>query len=232
MDRIDQDPIMTPSDPVYPVSLVVAGKRCLVVGGGKVAGRKTRSLLECRAAVTMVAPEVHEALGMLSSDGTIASIEDTPLDVQLREYRPGEAANYRLVVTATGVREVDRMVSRDAEAAGVWVNSADDADNCTFLLPAVVRRGPVSVAVSTSGVSPALASWLRRRISDGLPPGIEELAFLLDEARTFLRESGSSTESIDWPSLLDGPLVGLVASGQLDVARQILRTALTQHSPD
>jgi siroheme synthase-like protein len=223
---------MTPSDPVYPVSLVVAGKKCLVVGGGKVAGRKTRSLLECGAAVTMVAPEVHEALRMLSSDGTIASIEDTPLDVQLREYQPGEAADYRLVVTATGVSEVDRMVSRDAEDAGVWVNSADDAENCTFLLPAVVRRGPVSVAVSTSGASPALASWLRRRIADDLGPGIEELAFLLDEARTFLRENGSSTESVDWPSLLDGPIVGLVATGQIQEARRLLRAALIQDPPD
>jgi precorrin-2 dehydrogenase / sirohydrochlorin ferrochelatase len=223
---------MTPSDPVYPVSLVVAGKRCLVVGGGKVAGRKTRSLLECRAAVTMVAPEVHEALAMLSSDGTIASIEDTPLDVQLREYRPGEAANYRLVVTATGVAEVDRMVSRDAQAAGVWVNSADDPANCTFLLPAVVRRGPVSVAVSTSGASPALASWLRRRIAGDLPVGIEDLAYLLEEARTLVHENGSSTESIDWQSLLDGPIVGLVAAGRIDEARRILRTALIQDPPE
>lgn len=218
---------MTAPEPVYPVGLVVAGRRCLVVGGGHVAGRKTRSLLACRAAVTMVAPEAHEALGMLAEDGTIASIGDTPLDVQLRPYRPGEAAGYRLVVTATGVPEVDRMVASDAEREGVWVNSADDAANCTFMLPAVHRRGTVTISVSTSGTSPALATWLRGRIADSLGPGIEELASLLEEGRRLLHERGTSTESVDWVRLLDGPLPGLAASGRIEEARRYIREALT-----
>ncbi len=212
---------------MYPVGLVVAGKRCLVVGGGRVAGRKTRSLLACRAAVTMVAPEAHEALGMLAQDGTIESISDIPLDVQLRPYRTGEAAGYMLVVTATGVTEVDQAVAADAERAGVWVNSADDADNCTFLLPAVHRRGPVTISVSTSGTSPALASWLRGRIADSLGPGIEELASLLEEARRLVHEQGRSTESVDWVRLLDGPLPGLAASGRIEEARRCIRDALS-----
>ncbi len=219
---------MTAPEPVYPVGLVVAGRRCLVVGGGHVAGRKTRSLLACRAAVTMVAPEAHEALGMLAEDGTIASIGDTPLDVQLRPYRPGEAAGYRLVVTATGVPEVDRMVASDAEREGVWVNSADDAANCTFMLPAVHRRGTVTISVSTSGTSPALATWLRGRIADSLGPGIEELASLLEEGRRLLHERGTSTESVDWVRLLDGPLPGLAASGRIEEARRYIREALTR----
>src|SRR5580692_10242734 len=164
------------SEPIFPVGLVVAGQRCLVVGGGHVAGRKTRSLLACRANVTMVAPEAHGALGMLASDGTIAAIESDPLDVQLRPYESGEAAGYMLVVTATGVADVDREVAADARRAGIWVNSADDAANCTFILPAVHRRGPVTVTVSTSGSSPALATWLRGRIAQSLGPGIEDLA--------------------------------------------------------
>jgi precorrin-2 dehydrogenase / sirohydrochlorin ferrochelatase len=221
---------MTPSEPVYPVSLLVAGKKCLVVGGGLVAGRKTRSLLECHASVTMVAPEVHEALGLLSSDGTIAAIKDTPLDVQLRAYSPGEAAGYRLVVTATGVPEVDRMVASDADRAGVWVNSADDLANCTFLLPAVERRGPVTISVSTSGTSPALASWLRKRIAGSLSPGLEELARLLEEGRRLVKDRGGSTESVDWASILDGRIVELVAAGQLAEARTQLLTALLADS--
>lgn len=219
-------PHMNASAPIYPVGLVVAGRRCLVVGGGHVAGRKTRSLLACRAAVTMVAPEAHEALAMLASDGSIASIDDAPLDVQLRPYRAGEVAGYRLVVTATGVPEVDRAVAEEAERAGVWVNSADDAANCTFMLPAVHRSGPVTISVSTSGASPALASWLRGRIADLVEPGLGDLAVLLEEARRFVHEDGGSTESVDWARLLDGPLPGLVASGQIQEARRYMRAAL------
>ncbi len=213
--------------PVYPVGLLVAGKRCLVVGGGLVAGRKARSLLACRAAVTMVAPEAHEALGMLARDGTIESIDGAPLDVQLRPYRAGEAASYMLVVTATGVPEVDRAVSEDAERAGIWVNSADDAENCTFLLPAVHRRGPVTISVSTSGTSPALAAWLRDQIGESLGAGIAELASLLEEARRLVHEQGRSTESVDWRRLLDGPLPGLAASGRIEEARRYVRDALS-----
>jgi siroheme synthase-like protein len=162
----------------------------------------------------------------LSADGTIAAIEDTPLDVQLRAYSPGEAAGYRLVVTATGVPEVDRMVASDADRAGVWVNSADDPANCTFLLPAVERRGPVVVSVSTSGTSPALATWLRKRIGASLGPGLEELAALLEEGRHLVKDRGDSTESIDWASILDGPIVELVAAGRIDEARALLLSAL------
>lgn len=201
-------------------------RRCLVVGGGSVAGRKVRSLLQCRATVTMVAPQVHEALRILSADGTIGGIEGDPIDVQLRTYRQGEAAGYSLVVTATGVPEVDSAVARDAERGGVWVNSADDAANCTFILPAVERRGPVTIAVSTSGASPALAGWLRRRIAESLQPGVEELASLLEEARVILHRQGRSTESVDWVRLLDGPLPGLVAEGDTEAARSVVLAAI------
>jgi siroheme synthase-like protein len=175
----------------------------------------------------MVAPEAHEALGMLARDGTIESIDGTPLDVQLRPYRAGEAAGYMLVLTATGVPEVDRAVAEDAERAGIWVNSADDADNCTFLLPAVHRRGAVTISVSTSGTSPALAAWLRDRIAGSLGPGMEELASLLEEARRLVHEQGRSTESVDWLGLLDGRLPGLAASGRIEEARRYLLDALS-----
>ena len=81
--------------------------------------------------------------------------------VQERPYRRGEVAGYRLAVAATGDPAVNRAVFEDGESAGVWVNSADDPASCSFILPAIARQGPVSVAVSTSGFSPALASWLK-----------------------------------------------------------------------
>lgn len=210
---------------VYPVGLVVRDRPCLVVGGGRVAGRKIASLLACGAAVTVVAPEAHEALGLLAASGAIAAIEGAPLDVQLRPYRAGEAAGYRLVVTATGIAEVDAEVHRDAEEAGVWVNSADDPERCTFVLPAVWRQGPVSVAVSSDGTSPALSGWLRSRLAETLGPEVATLAELLGEARRAVQAQGRSTEEVDWRGLLDGPLPGLVRQGRLDEARVLLGEA-------
>ncbi len=205
--------------PLYPVGLVVHGRRCLVVGGGRTAARKIAPLLGCGAAVTVVAPEVHEALGLLAEAGAIEAIEGPPLDVQLRRYHPGEAAGYRLVVTATGDAEVDALVHHDAEEAGVWVNSADDPDHCSFVLPALWRAGPVSVAVSTNGHSPALATWLRDQLADRLGAEVGVLAELLGETRARLHAEGRSTEDVDWKRLLQGPLPELVRTGRLREAR-------------
>ena len=216
---------------LYPVGLVVADRPCLVVGGGRVAARKIGGLLACRADVTVVAPEAHVALGILAQEGVFAQLEGPHLKVHLRPYRPGEAARYRLVVTATGDPAVDGAVHRDAEEAGVWVNSADDPEHCSFLLPAVSRDGPVTVTVSTGGASPALASWLRTRAAETLGPRLGLLAALLDEARGRLKERGAPTESVDWAELLEGPLPDLVRRGELDHARRIVDAAVEGAPP-
>jgi siroheme synthase-like protein len=208
--------------PIYPVGLVVKGRRCLVVGGGRVAARKIGGLLACGAMVTVVAPEVHEAIGELADTGAIAAIDESPLGVQIRPYRSGEAADYVLVVAATGDTAVDDAVHRDATAAGIWVNVADDPSRCSFVLPAVARDGTVSVAVSTAGASPALAGWLRDRVVEAMGPGIGELAELLEEGRRRVHDQGGSTEKIDWRSLLDGSLPEMVRQGRTDEARAAL----------
>jgi siroheme synthase-like protein len=208
--------------PLYPVALAVRGRRCLVVGGGRVAARKVAGLLACGAAVTMVAPEAHEALGVLWETGAIAAIDGAPLDVQLRRYLPGEAAGYRLVVAATGDEEVDASVHRDAEEAGVWVNSADDPEHCSFVLPAVWRAGPVTVAVSSGALSPALAAWVRDRLAESLGPELGTLAELVGEARRRLQARGLPSAAVDWVALLEGPLPELVRRAELAEARRLL----------
>lgn len=212
------DPSGDPARPeLYPVSLVVAGRPCLVVGGGSVAARKAAGLLHCGARVTIVAPRTVAAIDRLAGRGAV--------DVLRRPYLAGEAAGYRLVVTATGVPAVDRAVAADADAAGVWVNSADNADQCTFMLPAVHRDGRVTVAVSSGGASPALASWLRNLAARTLPLGAGDLAELLDSARRSLQSRGVETSRIDWHALLDGPLPGLVAAGRTEEALRLVEQA-------
>jgi siroheme synthase-like protein len=216
--------------PIYPVGLVVKGRRCLVVGGGRVAARKIGGLLACGAAVSVVAPEVHVAIGELTDSGVIAAIDESPLEVQIRPYAAGEAAHYVLVIAATGDPAVDDAVYEDAQSAGVWVNVADDPSRCSVVLPAVARDGPVSIAVSTAGASPALAGWLRDRIVEALGPGVGDLAALLGEGRRRMHDEGRSTETIDWRRLLDGPLPNLVRQGRVDEARRELDAFLADPS--
>jgi siroheme synthase-like protein len=180
-----------------------------------VAARKVEGLLGSGALVTVVAPEVVDA---------IRSWEADSLTIETRPYRSPEAADYRLVVTATGRPEVDHAVFADADAAGVWVNSADDVDNCSFLLPAVHRAGTVTVAVSTGGASPALAGWLRSRVAATLDFDVAMVAELLDEARSLVKDTGASTESLDWDRILESQVVPLVRQGRIDEARAVLRT--------
>ncbi|HXA33127.1 MAG TPA: bifunctional precorrin-2 dehydrogenase/sirohydrochlorin ferrochelatase [Acidimicrobiales bacterium] len=217
---------MSHDSPLYPVALVVDGRQCLVVGGGPIATHKAEGLLNCRAHVTVVAPQISERLRRLAQDTASDRPRPGPLVLEERPYRTGEASAYRLVITATGDPVVDRAVAADAEAAGVWVNSADDVDNCTFMLPAVHRDGDVTVAVSTGGASPALAGWLRDRAAAAIGPEAGTLAVLLDEARRRVRAQGMSTEATDWSAILSGPFVDLVRSGRIDEARALLQAAV------
>jgi siroheme synthase-like protein len=198
----------------YPVSLDVEGRACLVVGGGPVAARKAQGLLRCGAAVTVVAPDISDVMATLA-----------PLTIERRPYAAGEAGAYRLVVTATGIPAVDGAVYADAEAAGVWVNSADDSAHCSFILPSVHRDGAVTLAVSTGGQSPALASWLRSRLAAHCGSELGELAELLGRARRQLHDAGRSTELVDWAALLDGPLPGLVRDGRRGEAQALVEAA-------
>jgi siroheme synthase-like protein len=206
----------TARPPFYPVSLDVSGHACLVVGGGKVAARKAGTLLDCGAIVTVIAP---------SLSGDMEALIPLLHVLERRPYRRGDASPFRLVVTATGIAEVDGAVYADAEAVGVWANSADDLARSSFILPAVHRDGAVTVSVSTGGLSPALASWLRTRLAAECGDGLGILAQLLADARTHLKRAGLRSDSVDWVGLLDGPLPELVRSGDIDSAREMVAAA-------
>ncbi|MEO7397078.1 MAG: bifunctional precorrin-2 dehydrogenase/sirohydrochlorin ferrochelatase [Ilumatobacteraceae bacterium] len=180
---------MGPRSPVfgYPVFLDLEGVDVLVVGGGRVALRKAVGLAEAGASVTVVAPELVEEFDLVSKR------------IERRPYRAGEAASYRLVITATNDPAVNAQVAADATAANIWVNSADDPANCSFILPAVARRGLVTAAVSTGGASPALAGRIREEIADRiLTASVEAAAVELARQRAAIHAAGASTEDIDW----------------------------------
>ncbi|MFN0092110.1 MAG: bifunctional precorrin-2 dehydrogenase/sirohydrochlorin ferrochelatase [Acidimicrobiales bacterium] len=170
---------------LYPVGLVLEGRPCLVVGGGPVAARKAAGLAACGAVVTVVAPE---------PGAEVRSLEG--VRVEARPYRPGEAGDYRFVIAADAASNA--LVHADAEAANVFVNAADDPPRCSAVLPAVLRRGPLTVACSTGGASPALASWVRDQVAELIGPEVGEAAVTLAERRAELHARGESTEGVDW----------------------------------
>ena len=210
---------MPVDSPLYPVNLVVAGRPCLVVGGGRVAAGKVRNLVACGALVHVVAPEICDE---------IVSMPD--VTVERRPYRRGEVASYRLAVAATGDTAVNAQVFDDGEAAGVWVNSADDPARCSFTLPSVLRQGALSIAVSTGGHSPALARWLADRFSRAIGPEYAVLLELLSAERSAAQANGQSTEALDWQKALDSDMLALIKAGQVQQARERLQACLSSSS--
>lgn len=201
--------------PTYPVHLVVKDRPCLVVGAGNVAYRKITGLLAAEAAVTVVAPEVRP------------EIEALPVTIHRRSYQEGDAADgYQIVITCTDDRQVNRQVFRDAERAGVWVNSADDPVNCSFILPSVARNGDLAITVSTNGRSPALSSWLRQRFEAEFDHRYALLLDLLAEVRAEARLVRGTSEISGWNEAFNAGLFDLVAQGEIEQARTLLQTNL------
>jgi precorrin-2 dehydrogenase/sirohydrochlorin ferrochelatase len=177
----------------YPVYLDVHDVVVLVVGAGRVGARKAAALADAGAVVRVVAPDVDPELGA-AAVGSIAR----------RAYEPSDLEGVRLVITATGIADVDSTVAADATARGIWVNAADRPVDCTFILPAVARRGDISVAVSTDGTSPAIASWLRDRIGDEiLTDDVLAVAEKIATRRREVQTAGGSTEDVDWRAEID-----------------------------
>ncbi len=140
----------------YPVFLALDGKKCLVVGGGKVAERKVGSLLEAGADVTVISPALTKKLSGLAQKGRIRHLE--------RTYRKGDLRGASLAIGATDSESENEKVSKEAADLNIPVNIVDRPALCSFIVPSVIKRGPLVVAVSTSGVSPAMAKSIRKEL--------------------------------------------------------------------
>jgi precorrin-2 dehydrogenase / sirohydrochlorin ferrochelatase len=173
---------MSASKRYYMTCLDLEGRSCLVVGGGTVALEKVHGLLDCGADVTVVAPQIVDDLRALD------------VDLVRRGYVSEDLDGRFLVVAATSTPSVNRRVFRDAEARSMLCNVVDVPELCSFILPAVVRRDPIAVAVSTGGASPALAQRLRDDISELVGPEHAELARRLAELRPWAKAHLSSYE--------------------------------------
>lgn len=192
----------------------------LVIGGGQLALEKVAGLLAAGARVSVVALGLTEELAALRDAGRIEHLA--------RDYQSGDMYGRALVMAARGDASANPSLHADARAIGVPLNAADDPANCDFILPAVVRRAPLTVAISTGGGSPAMARRVREELSDYLDAETSSLADLVAEVRAELRERGTfhSIPSDAWQTAMDGPLRILLAQRRRDEAKALLLTRL------
>ena len=203
-----------------PIFVSVRGKPCLVVGGGTTAARKLGSLLRAGAAVTLIAPRLSDDLARQAAAGAFSHVP--------RPFADGDCAGMRLVIAATDDPAVNRDVARAAGALDIPVNVVDDPDACTFLLPSVIDRDPVVVAVSSGKTSPVLARLLRTRLESLIPAGYGRLASLCSGYRD--RVKARFTDPRDrrrfWDRVLQGAVAERVFAGLEEEARAVMEQDL------
>lgn len=208
----------------YPVFLDVRGKKCLVVGGGPTAERKVGTLLECGARVVVVSPEATPSLERLAAS---AQIQFVP-----RSYRSEDLDGVFLVIAATDAPQVNTQVYREALERRLLVNVADDPQHCNFILPSLVRRGDLTIAISTGGRSPALARHLRQELEAIIPEDyahhLEKLASLRQRLRQRLKRPRE--RGVAWRWLMDQGLLGLLQEGRQEAVEELLRQAIERVS--
>lgn len=202
----------------YPIFVEMAGRRILVIGGGKVAQEKVAGLLAAGADITVLSPDLSPRLQALAAAGTIA--------YQPQPYFEGALAGYEVCFVATDDGAVNAAVADEGKRTGIWVNAADDPKHCDFILPSVVRRGDVVVAASTGGASPALARRLREDLTAFLSDDYEPLADLLREVRAEVRDRRLTVAADTWQTAMDARFRALVAQRRIDEARDYLRAGL------
>ena len=200
-----------------PLFLKLEGKRCLVVGAGEVAVRKASLVLKAGGTVEVVSPQCCAAMTQLVAENDALSYRNSA-------YIATDLDGAQLVIAATDHREVNEAVSADAHQANVLVNVVDQPNLCSFILPAVIDRSPVVVAVSSGGNSPVLARTIRTKLESLIPSAYGKLAELVGEFREDAKKRFSSINERRhfWESVLEGPVAELVFAGDMDKAKQML----------
>src|ERR1700760_334348 len=213
--------------PFYIACLRLKGRRCLVVGGGDVGLEKVEGLLACDADVILVAPDAHPALSELAREGSIRW--------EQRAYEPADLEGCLIAIAATDDTDINIRVFDDAERRAMLVNVVDVTPLCNFILPAIVRTGPLAVAISTAGASPALAKRMKREISDMFGEPYATLAVLLNDARGWAKATLPTYQDRKefFESIVNGDPdpIALLRAGDTDRVRELIAAAQRTHAP-
>jgi siroheme synthase-like protein len=217
----------------YPVFLDIADKPVVVIGGGNIALQKVEGLIDAGAQVTVVSPALNEDMQLLAEQSRFMHIK--------REYQPGDLEGYELAFVATDDYEENRRVWQEGRERRIWVNAVDDIPNCDFIMPGIVRKGDLVVAISTSGTSPAMARKAREDIESFLTDEDAELLDLAAEIRREFKDQGIQVKSCTrcvrnhndvWNAALDGIVKGHLKAGDRAAAKERMLNLLTSPSQE
>lgn len=207
---------------LLPIFMNLKGRPCLVIGGGDVASRKVNLLHRAGGAITVVAPDLDETLQRLQQSGDIRWIQGT--------FAPTQMDNQCLVIAATDDQTVNRQVSEEANRRFIPVNVVDQPKLCTFVMPSIIDRSPIVVAVSSAGSSPVLARLLRARLETLIPASYGSLARLVSGFRDRVKQRFANIDQRRhfWEQVLQGPVAEMMLAGQEKPALAALEQAVAQ----
>ncbi|MGB1110603.1 MAG: siroheme synthase CysG [Gammaproteobacteria bacterium] len=208
----------------FPAFLNIVGLPCLVVGGGDVAERKVRQLRAAEGSVVLVSPEATDELRQLATEKAIEWHE--------REFADSDLDAVNLVIAATDNATVNQRVAELAKARRLPVNVVDQPELCSFIVPSVVDRSPLQIAISTGGAAPVLARLLRARLESTIPASFGKLAGLVERFRSRVKQAFKTTKDrkIFWESVLQGHVAEMVFAGQEQDAEQALERLLSDQA--
>jgi precorrin-2 dehydrogenase/sirohydrochlorin ferrochelatase len=213
--------------PFYIACLKLSGRKCLVVGGGDIGLEKVEGLLACDGEVTLVAPEAIEPLRELADEGSIRW--------ERRTYEPGDLEGTFMVIAATSDTDVNIGIYEDAERRAMLVNVVDVPPLCNFILPAIIRSGPLAIAISTAGASPALAKRIRDEIADEYGEPYARLAILLNDVRGWAKGTLPTYQDrkVFFESIVNGEPdpIELLRQGDEQAVRDLIEAARSTHAP-
>ncbi len=213
--------------PFYIACLKLSGRRSLVVGGGDIGLEKVEGLLACDGDVTLVAPDAVQPLQDLAAEGSIRW--------ERREYRPGDLEGTFMVIAATSDTEVNIGIYEDAERRAMLVNVVDVPPLCNFILPAIIRTGPLAIAISTAGASPALAKRIRNEIAEEYGEPYARLAILLNDVRGWAKGTLPTYQDrkVFFESIVNGEPdpIELLRRGDEHAVRDLIAAAQQSHQP-
>ena len=208
----------------YPVFLNLAGKRCVIIGGGTIAQGKIGGLLQAGCQITVISPDATPGIRQAAQRGDITWLE--------RTYQPGDMEGAFIGVAATNVWHVNREIYEEAERLGVLLNVVDDPDLCSFIAPSVVKREPVTLAISTGGASPALARKLRETLARAEALEWTDLADVLAQARRIIKEQRVVVDPERWQCCITRNLLDMVRDGRGQEALDLLLSQLLNPETD
>jgi precorrin-2 dehydrogenase/sirohydrochlorin ferrochelatase len=204
----------------YPVFLDIAGKPVVVIGGGLIARQKMEGLMKAGAAITVISPQLNDDMSLLASEGRFRH--------EKRDYQPGDLEGYTIAFVATDDRAINATVAAEGKERGVMVNAVDDTPNCDFVMPAIVTRGELILAVSTSGTSPAMARKMREELEEFLTEDYVLMLELAAEVRAELREQDVLVTPDIWNEALDNELRKMLREGRREEAKERLTRSLLE----